>query len=50
MIFVPRLYAQNVRIAECQENGYCIITAEMLQKIVGALEYWHERAQTCRSI
>jgi len=43
-----KLHAQNVKIAECQENGYCIISAEMLNKIVGALEHWYEQAKTCR--
>jgi len=43
-----KLHAKNVQIAECQPNGYCIISAEMLNKIVGALEHWYEKAQTCR--
>ena len=42
------LRAETIKLADCQENGYCIISAEMLTKVVRALEHWHEQAKTCR--
>lgn len=45
-ICIPKLYAEDIAI--CRDDGSCIISEEMLMKMVNALEYWYKQAKTCK--
>lgn len=45
------LAGEMVQVAKCSdETGDCVITQVMLHKLMRAVEYWHDQAQTCKGV
>lgn len=44
LIFATLTLPAEIKIAECQ-NGVCVISEEMLDKLVQALEHWYTKAK-----
>ena len=47
--YAQKAVSQTANIAQCDRNGVCLITEEMLDRVIAALEYWHKQAKTCKS-
>lgn len=39
---------EMVQVAKCNDEGVCIISQDMLRKLMNAVVYWHEQAQSCK--
>lgn len=50
-VAIPRLlHAQQVTIAVCNEDCDCRIREEVLDKIIQAVEFWHDQAKSCKAV
>ena len=49
IVFTP-VIAEEVQVAQCNDDGVCVISEAMLAKIKAALEYWYNKAQTCKGV
>lgn len=48
IIFVPKLMAQEPYVMQCN-NGICVVSQSVLEKLLHVIDHWKAQAQTCRS-
>ena len=49
-IFIPaKIRAEESYILQC-ENGLCVMSQELLERLVQVVEYWKEKATMCKGI
>lgn len=44
-ICIPKLHAQSY-VMQC-DNGLCVMSQELVQKLLDIIEYWKGQAKTC---
>lgn len=48
LVCIPKLHAQSY-VMQC-DNGLCVMSQELVQKLLDIIEYWKGQAKSCNAI